>query len=37
LVTCDTTQSATGASGRGLPVMVMTLVAQPMTGYCNGF
>ena len=37
LVTGDTTQSAISASGRGLPVMVMTLVAQPVTGYCNGF
>ena len=37
LVTGDTTQSAVSASGRGLPVMVMTLVTQPVTGYCNGF
>jgi hypothetical protein len=37
LVTGDTTQSAISASGRGLPLMVMTLVAQPVTGYCYGF
>ena len=37
LVTRDTTQSAISAAGRGLSLMAMTLVAQPVTGYCNGF